>query len=190
MALGLDIDDVLFNFLMNLLPDNKLVNTRVRPFIAGILGMKCGTGCEIRKNIYFEGHRRIELGNDVALNRQSYFDAGDGLSIGDNVKFGPQALLMAGSHEIGPQHQRLGGVVSKRIRIEDGCWICARVTITAGVTVGTGSVVAAGSVVQRSMPANCLIGGNPARAVEVLEKSKGDPRQRQRRIDSVSATAI
>ena len=34
-----------------------------------------------------------------------------------------------------------------------------------------GSVVAAGSVVQRSMPANCMIGGNPARAVETLEKA-------------------
>ena len=81
---------------------------------------------------------------------------------------------MAGSHEIGPQHQRLGDVMSMKIRIEDGCWICARVTITAGVTIGAGSVVSAGSVVQRSMPANCMIGGNPARAVESLEKAEED----------------
>ncbi len=172
LALGLDLDDVMFNFLMNLLPDNKLISFHFRPFLARILGMKCGRGCEIRKNIYFEGHRKIVLGDHVALNRQSYFDASAGMIIGDNVKFGPQALLMAGSHEIGKPRLRLGDVVSKRICIEEGCWICARVTITAGVTIGAGSVVSAGSVVQRSMPANCLIGGNPARAVEALEKTE------------------
>ncbi len=175
LASGLDLDDVLFNFLMNLLPDNKLFNSRFRPRLARILGLKCGKGCEIRKDIYFEGHRRIVLGNDVCLNRQSYFDAGAGIFIGDNVKFGPQALIMAGSHEIGEPGMRLGQVVSKKIRIEEGCWICARVTISAGVTIGAGSVVSAGSVVQRSMPPNRLVGGNPARALEALDKGDDTP---------------
>jgi maltose O-acetyltransferase len=175
LASGLDLDDVMFNFLMNLLPDNKLSNFRFRPYLARILGLKCGKGCEIRKNIYFEGHRKIVLGNNVCLNRQSYFDAGAGIFIGDNVKFGPQALIIAGSHEIGKPRMRLGEVVSKKICIEEGCWICARVTISAGVTIGAGSVVSAGSVVQRSMPPHRLIGGNPARALEALDTADEPP---------------
>ena len=170
-AMGLDLDDGVFNLLMNLPPDNELFNFHLRPFLARLLGMKCGRGCEIRKGVYFEGHRRIVLGDNVCLNRQSYFDASAGITIGDNVKFGPQVLLMAGSHEIGDSRMRLGKVLSQEIHINEGCWICARVTVTAGVTIGAGSVVSAGSIVQRSMPPHFLIGGNPARAVSALEKS-------------------
>jgi maltose O-acetyltransferase len=170
-ALGLNLEAVLFNFAMNLFPDNKFSNSCIRPFIAKIFGLKCGTECEIRKNIYFEGHRKIVIGNNVYLNRQSYLDASNGIVIGDNVKFGPQTMLIAGSHEIGKPQMRMGGVLSEKIYIEEGCWICARVTITAGVTIGKGSVVSAGSVVQRSMPPNYVIAGNPARSVLALEEA-------------------
>lgn len=169
---GFDIDDVIFNFVMNLWPDNKFVNANIRPSLARLLGLKCGTDCEIRKDIYFEGHRRIVLGNNVHLNRQSYLDAGGGIFVGDNVRFGPQAMLVAGSHEIGDPEMRMGEVLSKVIRIEEGCWIGARVTVTAGVTIGKGSVVSAGAVVQRSMPPNFIIAGNPARPVYALETAR------------------
>ena len=171
LVFGLDIDDVIFNFLMNLPPDNGFSNSKVRPYVARLLGMRCGTGCEIRKSIYFEGHRKIVLGNNVCLNRQSYFDASKGINIGDNVKIGPQTMLIAGSHEIGKPEMRLGDVASNTICIEAGCWIGSRVTITAGVTIGRGSVVSAGAVVQRSMPANYIIAGNPARPVLALEEA-------------------
>ena len=170
-AFGFNLDDVMFNFVMNLLPDNKFSNSCIRPYIARIFGLKCGTECEIRKNIYFEGHRKIVLGNNVCLNRQSYFDASNGIIIGDNVRFGSQTMLIAGSHEIGKPWMRMGVVLSEKICIEEGCWICARVTITAGVTIGKGSVVSAGSVVQRSMPPNYVIAGNPARPVSALEEA-------------------
>jgi len=171
-AFGFDLDDVVFNFVMNLLPDNKFVNSGVRPRLARILGLKCGSECQIRKNIYFEGHRRIVLGNNVHLNRQSYLDGGGGLIIEDNVRFGPQAMLMAGTHEIGDPRMRMGEALPKQIRVGEGCWIGARVTVTAGVTLGKGCVVSAGSVVQRSMPPNYIVAGNPARPVLALEKAK------------------
>lgn len=174
LASGLDLDSVIFNFVMNLPPDNTFVNSRIRPSIARILGLKCGRDCQIRKNIYFEGHRKIVLGNNVCLNRQSYFDAGGGIVVGDNVRFGPQTMLIAGSHEIGEPRMRMGEVVSRKICIEEGCWIGARVTVTADVTIGKGSVVSAGAVVQRSMPSDHVIGGNPARPIYALEKAKDE----------------
>lgn len=168
---GLDLDFAVFNLAVNLLPDNTFVNTRVRPRIARLFGLRCGRGCEIRKNIHFEGHRRIVLGDGVCLNRESYIDAGGGIVVGDNVKFGPGAMLIAGTHLIGKPEMRMGGVLSKTILIEEGCWIGARVTVTAGVTIGRGCVVSAGAVVQRSMPPGHIVAGNPARPVYTLDKA-------------------
>ncbi len=172
-ALWLDPDFVLFNFVMNLWPDNQLCNSHLRPFIARLLGLRCGQDCQIRSRTYFERHRKIDVGKNVFLNRQSYFDAGGGITIGDNVRFGPQVMLITGSHQIGPPEMRAGGVISKEIRVEDGCWIGARVTITAGVTIGKGCVVSAGAVVQRSMPPGFLIAGNPARPLYRVDQADG-----------------
>ena len=57
-----------------------------------------------------------------------------------------------------------------RINILDNCVIGQRVIILPGVTIGPNSVVAAGSVVSRSIPADVLAAGNPAKPVMTLEQ--------------------
>ena len=44
--------------------------------------------------------------------------------------------------------------------------------ILKGVTVGTGAIIGAGSVVMRSIPANCIAAGNPARVVRELDPAR------------------
>ena len=53
-----------------------------------------------------------------------------------------------------------------QITIGKRVWMGSNVSILKGVTVGDGCVVAAGSVLTGSCPANCLIGGNPARVLK------------------------
>lgn len=52
------------------------------------------------------------------------------------------------------------------IIIGRNCWIGTNVRIQKGVTIGDNSVVAACSVVTKSMPANCIAAGNPAKIVK------------------------
>lgn len=171
----LELDSILFNFVVNILPDSLFVNAHLRPAIARMMGLKCGPGCQIRKGVYFETPRRMALGKNILLNRQSYFDAGGGIIIEDNVKFGPQTMLISGTHRIGGPGMRMGDMKPGRIRIGLGSWIGARVTITAGVSIGAGSVISAGSVVQRSVPPNFVVAGNPARAVMTLDGAAPEP---------------
>ena len=170
----IDLDINLFNFLVNLPPDDLMSNAYFRPSLAKLLGLRCGPKCQIRKNIYYDGHRRLVIGKNVFLNRHAYIDSSGGITIGDNVRFGPEVMLITGDHHMGDSEMRAGEMFKKPIVIEDGCWIGTRAVITAGVTIGRGSIVSAGAVVLRSMPANFLIAGNPARPVSQLVREHND----------------
>lgn len=52
--------------------------------------------------------------------------------------------------------------------IERNVWIATGAIIIGGVTIGENSVVAAGSVVTKDVPANTLVGGNPARVIRSI----------------------
>ena len=52
------------------------------------------------------------------------------------------------------------------IKIGENCWIGQNVRIQKGVTIGDNSIIAANSVVTKSVPANCIAAGNPAKVVK------------------------
>ncbi len=55
------------------------------------------------------------------------------------------------------------------IIIEDHVLIGTRCIILKGVTIGARSIIAAGSVVTKSIPADCIAGGNPAKVIRELK---------------------
>jgi acetyltransferase-like isoleucine patch superfamily enzyme len=55
---------------------------------------------------------------------------------------------------------------TRPVIISDNVWIGMNALVLKGVTVGENSVVAAGAVVTKSVPANCVVAGNPARIVK------------------------
>ena len=57
---------------------------------------------------------------------------------------------------------------AKPIRIGDGVWIGANVTVLPGVTIGEHSTIAAGSVVNKDIPAHTLAMGVPCKPVKKL----------------------
>lgn len=112
--------------------------------------------------------RHLTVGRNVFINQNcTIYDLAP-VAIGDDVLIGPNVSLITDGHPVAPS-QRTAFVVAKPIVIERGVWIAAGATVIGGVRVGENAVVAAGSVVTRDVPANTLVGGNPARVIRSIE---------------------
>lgn len=95
----------------------------------------------------------------------------DSLTIGNNVNIGGNVLLIdTDCHPIDYELRRVStkGTKFAPIVVEDDVWIGAQSIILKGVTIGARSVIAAGSVVTKSVPANCIAGGNPCRVIREI----------------------
>jgi lipopolysaccharide O-acetyltransferase len=55
---------------------------------------------------------------------------------------------------------------AKHVIIEDNVWIGESVSILPGVTIGEGTIVGANSVVTKSLPANVIAVGSPAKPIK------------------------
>lgn len=109
---------------------------------------------------------RIDIGDYNYFNRDVMIDACGLITIGSNTMIGPGSYITDSNHTIEP-----GKLVGEcpmdvgRVRIGNGCWIGANVTILKNVVLGDGCIVAAGSIVTQSFDSRCVIGGNPARLI-------------------------
>ena len=61
-------------------------------------------------------------------------------------------------------HDRTRGLYC-HTRIGKNCFIGGRAIILPGIEIGDGCIVGAGSVVTKSVPAHCVVAGNPARII-------------------------
>ncbi|EPR37660.1 transferase hexapeptide repeat containing protein [Desulfovibrio sp. X2] len=109
----------------------------------------------------------ISVGRNVFVNQNCTFHDLGGLDIADDVMIGPNVSIITTGHPLEPS-QRRAAVVARPIIIGRNVWIAAGATIIGGVTVGENSVVAAGAVVTKDVPANTLVGGNPARVIRPI----------------------
>lgn len=95
-------------------------------------------------------------------------DLGDDIIIGDNVSIAFNCTFINSTHEMGDENQRAGIGLTKKIIIEDGCWIGAHTTILPGVKIAKGCIIGANSLVTSSTEPNGLYIGSPAKRVKNL----------------------
>jgi acetyltransferase-like isoleucine patch superfamily enzyme len=112
---------------------------------------------------------RISIGDDTFINYGSSISAYKEVIIGRHCLLGHHTLIVD-RNEHGVEFRELLPS-PEPVTVEDHVWIGSRVVILPGVSIGHHSVIGAGSVVTKSIPANCLAVGNPAR---VVRKFVGD----------------
>ncbi|MCF8245181.1 MAG: acyltransferase [Saprospiraceae bacterium] len=122
----------------------------------------------ITSTTLYEMGSHITIGNNVGIGEFAYLGGAGGLDIGDDCIIGQYLSCHPENHVFSDPTTpiRLQPTTRMGIQIGSNCWIGAKVTILDGVTVGDNCVIAAGAVVTRSMPANSVIGGVPARVLK------------------------
>lgn len=103
--------------------------------------------------------------NNISIVANERIVIGNGCQIGDLV-----AIYDSDFHELNPATRTRSGGPSAPVIIGNNVWLGSRVMVLKGVTIGDNSVVGAMSVVTKSIPANCVAAGNPARVIRKLDE--------------------
>jgi acetyltransferase-like isoleucine patch superfamily enzyme len=107
-------------------------------------------------------YRRV-WGIDIDPSCEMSLTARLDLTFPAGIHIGPQTYLAFESRVL--SHDMTRGLYL-HTRIGRNCFIGGRSLILPGVTIGDGCIVGAGSVVTRSVPAGCVVVGNPAKIVQ------------------------
>ena len=118
--------------------------------------------CSYGKNTY--------LGDHVFINYMCTILDNHEVRIGNHVMIGPAVQIYTAAHDLQAETRIQGWEVAKPIVIEDNVWIGGGAILLPGVKIGQNAVVGAGAVVPRSVPANTVVAGNPARVIREIEQ--------------------
>ncbi|MFC0189611.1 maltose acetyltransferase domain-containing protein [Fictibacillus aquaticus] len=88
--------------------------------------------------------------------------------IGDNVLLAPGVHIYTATHPVHPAERAAGPEFGKPVTIGNNVWIGGRAVINPGVTIGDNAIIASGAVVIKDVPANAVVGGNPAKVIKMI----------------------
>jgi acetyltransferase-like isoleucine patch superfamily enzyme len=127
--------------------------------------------------IYMEARSEesvIEVEDDVYINNNCVlYSEGPGIFIGKRTMLGYNCeILDSDVHHTHPAKRMSGVPRMGRVVIGENVMIGPNVKILKGVTIGDNTVISNGTVVTRSVPANTLVYGNPAKGGPLLDAEK------------------
>ena len=114
---------------------------------------------------------QIKIGDFCLISPGVNIAAAQEISIGKNCMIAADAYI-SDSDWHGLYNRTRPFRCTKAIHIADNVWIGMRAMIGKGVSIGENSVVAAGAVVVSDVPANVVVGGNPARVIKHLHPQR------------------
>lgn len=126
-------------------------------------------GCYERCTFFVDRGAVLTIGDNVGMS-QAALVCHKSITIGDNVKIGGGVCIYdTDFHSLDPIMRRssedLKNRAEKPVVIGNDVFIGAKSIILKGVTIGENSVIGAGSVVTKTVPANQIWAGNPAKFI-------------------------
>ena len=137
-------------------------------------GLTTGYGCRI-ESFSKDGSKTLFFGNNVQINDYCHINALKSVRIGDNVLIASKVFITDLEHGsyIGDENDSQPSSIvnyrplsSKPVVIGNNVWIGELCSVLPGVTIGENSIIGANSVVTKSIPANSIAVGNPAKVIK------------------------
>lgn len=144
-------------------PDEKAERTAL---LKELLGQS--EGAYIEPSFRCDYGYNIFLGNDFYANFDCVMLDVCPVHIGDNCMLAPGVHIYTATHPLDPTERNSGAEYGKPVTIGNNVWIGGRAVINPGVTIGDNAVIASGAVVVKDVPANAVVGGNPAKIIKML----------------------
>ncbi len=129
-------------------------------------------GCYERCTFFVDREAVLTIGDNVGMS-QAALICHKSITIGNNVKIGGGVCIYdTDFHSLDPVIRRssedLKNRAEKPVVIGNDVFIGAKSIILKGVTIGENSVIGAGSVVAKTVPANQIWAGNPAKFIRSI----------------------
>ncbi|WP_224746175.1 DapH/DapD/GlmU-related protein [Mucilaginibacter glaciei] len=151
------------------------VDVRGKKFISFNKGFTTGKGC--RFEAYpIDGKSKVLLfGTNIQVNDHVHITAMSSVVLGNNVLIASNVYISDSTHgsyagdaadsdPLSIPKDRLYSVNS--VTIGDNVWLGEKVSVLPGVTIGSGTIVGANAVVTKSLPANVIAVGIPAKPIK------------------------
>jgi maltose O-acetyltransferase len=151
---------------------NRHVGELDRRTLARLLGYE--TDAWLEPPFFCDYGYNLRLGGNVYANHNFIVLDGAPVTIGDNVLFANNVTLTTATHPTDPVLRVAGIEYAYPITIGSNVWLGAGVIVLPGVTIGDNTTIGAGSVVTRSIPANAIAYGNPARVERTLDSGQAN----------------
>lgn len=133
-----------------------------------LFGGKAPEGLGLFTPVQIDFPRQMTFGNHVFINHSFTAMSIGGITIKDNVQIGPNVTIVTDNHDFADRYV----LKCRPVTIGEGAWIGAGACIMPGVTIGDHAVVAGGAVVTKDVPANAIVGGNPAKVIRYIGEEK------------------
>lgn len=114
--------------------------------------------------------QHVVIGKGVSIGYEVHLGASSRgtITIGDRCAIASGTRIVTATHD--PNVLPVSRVgINKSVKIGEDVWIGTAAIVLPGVTIHDGAIVAAGAVVSKDVPADCLVGGVPARLIKKLE---------------------
>lgn len=138
------------------------VSSALRCAILRAFGARIGKGVVFRPRTRVKFPWNLTIGDRCWIGEGVWFHNQDQIVVSNDVVISQESFLTTGSHD----SARTMDLVVKPIRIDAGAWVTSRCIVLQGVHIGANTIVTPGSVVHRSLEADSVYGGNPARRIK------------------------
>jgi acetyltransferase-like isoleucine patch superfamily enzyme len=132
----------------------------------------CQIGDDTKIGAFVEIQKNASVGRQCKISSHTFVC--EGVVIEDDVFIGHGVMFINDSYPRATANGQLQTEADWKVErtvIKRGASIGTGATILANVTIGENAIVGAGSVVTKDVPANCIVGGNPAKVFRKIESA-------------------